>query len=91
MTSVTLPLDGQLARARLPNVCRTLWMLLAASGATLALCDLRGIPADVASVDALARLQLYARRRGCRILLRTAPAELLELVELMGLRDALLP
>jgi ABC-type transporter Mla MlaB component len=91
MTTVTLPLDGQLARARLPNVCRSLWMLVAASGASLALCDLRDVRPDFAAVDALARLQLYARRRGCSIALRTAPAELLELVELTGLRDVLLP
>jgi ABC-type transporter Mla MlaB component len=90
MATVTLALDGQLGLARLPNVCRTLWTLLACSDATLALCDLRGIRADAAAVDAFARLQLYARRRGCRLLLRTAPPELLELVELMGLRDVLL-
>ena len=90
MTTVTLALDGQLVQARLPNVCRTLWMLLACSGATLALCDLRGIRPDAATVDALARLHLYARRRGCRVLLRKAPVELLELIELMGLRDVLL-
>jgi ABC-type transporter Mla MlaB component len=66
-------------------------MLLASSGATLALCDLRGIRADAASVDALARLHLYARRRGCRILLRTAPPELFVLIELMGLHDVLGP
>jgi ABC-type transporter Mla MlaB component len=90
-SSVTLVLDGPVARARLPNVCRTLWMLLASSGATLALCDLRGVRADAAAVDALARLQLHARRHGCTLLLRSAPAELLALIELMGLRDVLLP
>jgi ABC-type transporter Mla MlaB component len=89
MTTVTLVLDGQLARGRLPNLCRSLWMLLACSGATLAVCDLRGVRADVATVNALARLKLHARRRGCTILLRRAPAELLELVELMGLGDVL--
>jgi len=91
MATVTLALDGQLGRARLPNVCRNLWMLLACSGATLALFDLRGIRPDAAAVDALARLQLYARRRGCKVLLSTAPVELIELIELMGLHDALLP
>jgi ABC-type transporter Mla MlaB component len=91
MTAVTLTLDGQLGRARLPNLCRGLWMVLACSGATLALFDLRGVRADMAAVDALARLQLHASRRGCTVLLRRAPGELLELVELMGLRDVLHP
>ena len=91
MTTVTLALDGPLGRARLPNVCRGLWMVLACSGATLALYDVRGIRPDAATVDSLTRLQLYARRRGCRILLRKAPKELVELLDLMGLRDVLLP
>jgi ABC-type transporter Mla MlaB component len=65
-------------------------MVLACSGATHALCDLDGVRADAAAVDTLARLKLYARRHGCTILLRTAPVELIELIELMGLRDVLL-
>jgi ABC-type transporter Mla MlaB component len=89
MTTATLALDGQLARARLPNICRSLWMVLAGSGATLAVCDLRGVRADLATVDALARLKLFARRRGCTVVLRKAPAELLDLVELLGLSDVL--
>jgi ABC-type transporter Mla MlaB component len=89
MTTVTLALDGQLARGRLPNLCRSLWMLLACSGATLAVCDLSRTRADVATVDALARLKLHARRRGCTVLLRKAPDELIELVELMVLSGLL--
>ena len=41
------------------------------------------------TVDALARLQLAAQRRGCQVRLRHASAELLELVAFMGLRDVL--
>jgi ABC-type transporter Mla MlaB component len=40
-------------------------------------------------VDALARLQLGARRSGCTVRLANASRELLELVELMGLTDVL--
>lgn len=40
-------------------------------------------------VDTLARLQLVARRGGYRLELVRAPAELLELVELSGLSEAL--
>jgi STAS domain len=42
---------------------------------------------DLATVDALARLQLTARRLGRRAVLRGAPAELRDLLELAGLCD----
>ena len=48
-----------------------------------------GVPPDVAVVDALARLQLVARRHGCGVILRNASSELLELVSFMGLSEAL--
>jgi ABC-type transporter Mla MlaB component len=41
------------------------------------------------TVDALARLQLAARRAGCQVRLRRASAELRSLVALMGLADVL--
>jgi anti-anti-sigma regulatory factor len=52
-------------------------------------CDVRRLPVDAATVDALARLQLAAKRRGCRIGLCNAPPALLELIELMGLTEVL--
>jgi ABC-type transporter Mla MlaB component len=52
-------------------------------------CDVRDAAADVATVDALARLQLLAKRLGGRIQLRNASTELLELVAFMGLADVL--
>jgi hypothetical protein len=44
---------------------------------------------DAASVEALARLQLLARRSGCRVRLRHACIELRDLLELMGLSEIL--
>jgi hypothetical protein len=44
---------------------------------------------DLALVDALARLQLAARRWGCAIRLRGAEDELLALVDLIGLKEVL--
>ena len=41
------------------------------------------------TIDALARLQLAARRYGFELTLREAPAALLELIALLGLSDAL--
>jgi ABC-type transporter Mla MlaB component len=55
----------------------------------IVICDVRGAEADVATVDALARLQLTAKRLGCRMRLRNASAELLKLVAFMGLADVL--
>jgi hypothetical protein len=52
----------------------------------------RSSPCDAAElelVDALARLQLAARRRGLRLQLRVVPAELAELLELCGLGELL--
>jgi len=41
------------------------------------------------TVDALARLQLAARRHGCRVVLRHSSSELRQLVALLGLGDVL--
>ena len=51
--------------------------------------DRRGLdgPPDLALVDALARLQLAARRRGCSIQLRDPCEELRELLDLVGLAE----
>jgi hypothetical protein len=52
-------------------------------------CDVRSLPADLTAVDALARLQLAARRRGCTLLLTGTSASLRSLIDLVGLADAL--
>jgi ABC-type transporter Mla MlaB component len=80
---------GPIARDDLPGLCERVCALLERSGATVAFCDVRGVDADVVAVDALARLQLAARRHGCRVRLRHASEELLELLAFMGLRDVL--
>jgi len=51
--------------------------------------NVAGIGSDAGTVDALARLQLAARRHGCQVRLRGASSELRELVVFMGLRDIL--
>jgi hypothetical protein len=45
--------------------------------------------ADLGIVDALARLQLAARRSGYEVALTRAPDDLRELIELAGLSDVL--
>jgi hypothetical protein len=51
--------------------------------------DVHDVDPDAVTVDALARLQLAARRLSCRLLLCNASPELLELVAFMGLADVL--
>ena len=84
-----LAVYGPIARSDLPGLCDRLCALLGSSGADVALCDVRGVEPDAVTVEALARLQLGARRHGCEVRLRNASDELLELVGFMGLRDVL--
>ena len=62
---------------------------LALAAGALVHCDVAGVPAELASVDALARLQLIASRTGGAIHLRRASPELLELIAWMGLGEVL--
>lgn len=87
--TITFAIWGPLARTDLPRLYERVCNLLARSGAALAMCDVTGIAADAVSVDALARLQLAARRHKCRIELRNASEELRDLVVFMGLEDVL--
>jgi hypothetical protein len=52
-------------------------------------CDLAGARADVVTIEALARLQLAALRRGGRLRLRNASAELCQLIAFLGLAEVL--
>jgi ABC-type transporter Mla MlaB component len=87
--TISLAVGGPIARADLPGLCEHICALLEQNGSDLALCDVSGVEPDAVTVDALARLQLAARRQGCHVRLRHASAELLELVTFMGLRDVL--
>ena len=53
-------------------------------------CDLDGVAADACTIDALARLQLAARRLGLELRFRRVSAELTELIALAGLGGVLL-
>jgi hypothetical protein len=63
--------------------------LLSESGTEVAICDVSNVGIDAVTIDAVARLQLAARRHGCRIRLCSAPHELLDLVAFMGLSNVL--
>ena len=80
---------GPIEREDLPGLCSRVCRLLERSAARIVLCDVRGVEPDAVTVDALARLQLAARRRGCRVRLRYASDDLLKLVAFMGLTNVL--
>jgi ABC-type transporter Mla MlaB component len=82
-------IHGPIARADLPGLCDRVCRLLAESGPAVVACDVRDVAPDAVTVEALARLQAAARRRGCRVRLRGASPELVELVAFMGLADVL--
>jgi ABC-type transporter Mla MlaB component len=87
--TIAFAIRGPIARADLPGLCERVCALLERSGAYVAFCDVRGVEPDAVTIDALARLQLAARRHGCQVRLRRASSELLDLVDFMGLTDVL--
>ncbi|HEY1508727.1 MAG TPA: STAS domain-containing protein [Solirubrobacteraceae bacterium] len=89
-TTITFGIRGPLVRSDLPGLCERVCGLLAASHASVALCDVSGIAADAVAVDALARLQLAAYRSGCKVRLQQATPQLRDLVAFMGLAHVLI-
>jgi ABC-type transporter Mla MlaB component len=87
--AIAFTVEGPIARGDLPGLCDRVCALFAQSSASVALCDVGSVEPDAVTVDALARLQLAARRYGCQVRLRNASPELLELVAFMGLTEVL--
>jgi ABC-type transporter Mla MlaB component len=86
---VAFALDGPLSDSDVCGFCERVRALLEQSGASMALCDVSRADADAVTINVLARLQLAARRQGCDLRVRDASAELLDLLDFMGLRDVL--
>jgi ABC-type transporter Mla MlaB component len=80
-------IGGPITLADLPGLCARVSIMLKANHADLIFCDVCSVEPDAVTVDALARLQLAAQRYRCRVRLRNASPELLELVAFMGLSD----
>jgi ABC-type transporter Mla MlaB component len=85
--SIVFAVRGPISRADLPGLCDRVCALLPANA--VACCDVSSVPADAVTVDALARLQLAAHRRGSVVHLRNSSPQLRELVALMGLTEVL--
>lgn len=85
-----LVVHGPIAPEDVPELCRRVRALVEIADAGPVVCDVGAlVDLDAVTVDALARLQLTARRSGGRVWLRDASAELHGLLELMGLGDVL--
>jgi hypothetical protein len=63
--------------------------LMAAPRPSTIVCDVGALAPDASAVDALARLQLTARRLGYEIRLRDASVALQDLLDFVGLRNVL--
>jgi ABC-type transporter Mla MlaB component len=87
--TIAFTVHGPIERGDLPGLCDRVCALFARTAPAVALCDVSDVPADAVTVDALARLQLGAKRCGCTVHLRNASPELLELVAFMGLENVL--
>jgi ABC-type transporter Mla MlaB component len=82
---ITLAIVGPLTRNDLPGLSRRVSELLEGTGASGLACDVGELPADAVAVDALARVQLAARRAGAQLIILHASGELLSLIAFMGL------
>jgi ABC-type transporter Mla MlaB component len=89
-STVAFAIRGPILREDLPALCDRVCALLSDAGPEVVVCDVRGVEPDAVTVDALCRLQLAARRHGCRIRLRRASPDLRDLVAFMGLTEVLL-
>ena len=83
-----LVIGGPLGCADVPGLCERVRALVASGDADVVVCDVGALrEPDAGTVDALARLQLAARRLGTQIRLRHASPVLAELLAFAGLGD----
>jgi len=85
-----LVISGPLTPAAAAALCARARSELERSGADVLVCDVGALThPDAGTIEALARLQLTARRLGCRMRLRDPSPELAELLDLFGLAGVL--
>ena len=68
-------------------LCEQLTALITTNPVSTVVCDVHALPADGRAIEALARLQLTARRAQRRIRLQRAAPELVELLDFAGLAE----
>ncbi|WP_229072726.1 STAS domain-containing protein [Actinoplanes sp. DH11] len=90
--ALLFPVGTAVRRAEIPALCADLADRLRGRPGGIVICDVGGTePPGVATVEALARLRLTARRHGWRLHLRDAGPEVWQLLDLLGLTRAMTP
>jgi ABC-type transporter Mla MlaB component len=85
-----LVIGGPLTPADAAALCERARLELERSGAEVLVCDVAALKRpDAGTIEALARLQLTARRLGRQVRLRDPSRELRELLDLFGLSEVL--
>ena len=85
---IAFVMGGSISRAEIPGLCDRVRIWLEISSSEQLVCDVGSlVDPDAVAVDALARLKLTARRRGCDVRLRNAREDLQQLIALMGLAN----
>jgi ABC-type transporter Mla MlaB component len=87
--TITFAIRGPVVITDLPGLCERFSVLLDLTAPEVAYCEVGDLDVDAVTIDALARLQLTARRRGCEIRLTGVCAELRELLAFSGLETVL--
>ncbi len=89
-STIAMVISGRLARADVPAMLERMGRLLEGTSTGPLICDVAAvIDLDLVTVDALATLQLLARRLGRPLRFRHASPELRELIALAGLSGTL--
>jgi ABC-type transporter Mla MlaB component len=82
---------GPILREDLPGLCARVCAQLERAPDPVVIVDVRGVEPDAVTVEALARLQLGARRHGCRVHLSGASPQLCQLIAFLGLTEVFSP
>lgn len=86
--TIEVVIRGPISSASVATLWEGVHPLLRTKEVQVVICDVASVEdPDAVTVDALARLQLTARRFGCRIRLRHACGRLRGLLDLMGLAE----
>jgi anti-anti-sigma regulatory factor len=87
---IEIGVGGAIARAEIPAICEQAHGLLVSGNANRLICDVGAVKLpDAVTIDALARLQLTARRLGREIGVCHASGELRELLDFAGLSEVI--
>lgn len=88
-TTGVLVIAGPIEHGHVQHLCDRLQAVIASSDAEVIVCDVSALPAGANAVEALARLQLTARRSNCHIRLQRASRCLAHLLEFVGIADVI--